>query len=314
MMHVRSRFLFAVSLSVAACSSSQPAVNSPASVNNPTPAQVDASVSMLGNEPVDSGVRLVVDVPPAAPVRIVAGERRAVPTPSPHVAITAPANGSTAREDRVEVRLAVQHWRNIADANDHRHIHLVLDNEEYRRVDDPSQPVVLEHLSAGTHVLRAFPGWDTHETVKTDGAFAMTVFHVGAPTAGFAFDVHAPLLTYSRPKGSITGPDAAHVLLDFYLANIAPDALGAQGFRVRPTIDGTVLDDLPAWVPYHVENLADGPHTIALQLVDRAGAPVAGPFNHAEHRITVSHAAPAETHGHADHAMHGDASVAHDGH
>ena len=293
------------------CASSAPPTNTPASVNNPPPAAVDASVSNLRNEPADAAAAAVVDVPATLAVRIVAGERRAVPTPAPHVAITAPANGSTVREDRVEVRLAVQHWRNASDANDHRHIHLVLDNEEYRRVDDPSQPVVLEHLSQGTHVLRAFPGWETHETVKHDGAFAMVVFNVGAATPHFGFDPHAPLLTYSRPKGTVSGADASHVLLDFYLTNVPADALGAQGFRVCPTIDGTALDDLTSWVPYAIENLADGPHTIALQLIDRTGNAAPGPFNHAERRITVSHAAPAETHAHPAHAD-ADAAVAHD--
>ncbi len=292
---------FAVALCTAACASSPAQTQSAASVHNPPPVAVDAAVSSLTNEPVAAAAAPAADAPAPEPVRIVAGDRRAVPTPGPHVAITAPANGATVREDRVEVRLAVQHWRNTTDANDHRHIHLVLDNEEYRRVDDPAQPVVLEHLAQGTHVLRAFAGWETHETVKQDGAFAVAVFHVGAPTAHFGFDAHAPLLTYSRPKGTVSGADASRVLLDFYLTNIPADRLGAQGFRVRPTVDGSTLDDLTAWVPYYVEHLADGPHTITLQLVDAAGAPAPGPFNHIERRITVTHAAPADPHAHPAH-------------
>ena len=284
---------------VGGCGSSTPPPNNPSNLSRVDPMTVDAGASMLSNEP-DAGVTAVTPTepaPPAAPVRIVAGERRAVPAPGPHVTITAPRNGSTVREDRVEVRLNVLHWRNVADANDHRHIHLVLDNEAYRRVDDPSQPVVLEHLSPGTHVLRAFPGWETHETVKEAGAFAMVVFHVGAAAQNFSFNPRAPLLTYSRPKGAVNGADASRVLLDFYLTNIPANGVGPQGFRVRPTVDGHAMDELTAWVPYYIENLPDGPHTIALQLLDAHGQPAPGMFNEPEQHITVSHAAAAETHG-----------------
>lgn len=276
------------------CSSSTPPANSSMNASN-TPPAVDAGVSMLTNEP-DAGPP--APPPPAPePVRIVAGESRTAPTPSPRVTITAPRNGVTVREDRVEVRLNVTNWRDVNNANDHRHVHLVLDDEPYRRVDDPRQPVVLEHLSPGTHVLRAFPGWETHETVKTAGAFAMAVFHVGRPAQNFAFNPRSPLLTYSRPKGEVNGTEADRILLDFYLTNVPANAMGAEGFRVRPSIDGHAMDDLTAWTPFYIEHLPDGPHTIGLQLIGRDGAPVAGPFNTTEHRITVNHAAPAASHG-----------------
>ncbi|MDO9022594.1 MAG: hypothetical protein Q8S73_09435 [Deltaproteobacteria bacterium] len=276
------------------CGSTTPPPNS--AMNAPAE-PVDAGVSMLTNDP---GPPPEPPAPPPAPepVRITAGERRATPTPSPRVAITAPRNGVTVREDRVEVRLAIQNWRDVNNADDHRHIHLVLDDEPYRRIDDPRQPVVLEHLSPGTHVLRAFPGWETHETVKDAGAFAMTVFHVGRAAQNFTFNPRTPLLTYSRPKGEVNGAEADRILLDFYLANVPAAEMGAQGFRVRPTIDGHAMDDLPAWVPYYIENLPDGPHTIGLQLIGRDGAPAAGLFNTTEHRITVNHGAAATPHAH----------------
>lgn len=277
------------------CSSSTPPPSSSANASNTPPADVDAHVSSLTNEP-DAAAAAPTPPPAPAPVRITAGERRAVPAPTPRVTITAPRNGVTVREDRVEVRLGVTNWRDVANAGDHRHVHLVLDDEPYRRVDDPSQPVVLEHLSPGTHVLRAFPGWETHETVKESGAFAVSVFHVGRPAQSFAFNPRSPLLTYSRPKGEVNGSEADRILLDFYLSNIPANGMGAEGFRVRPSIDGTALDDLTAWVPYYIENLPDGPHTIRLQLIGRDGAPVAGPFNQTEHRITVNRSAAAAPH------------------
>jgi hypothetical protein len=287
---------------LAGCSSSTPPANTSMNAAN-EPMMVDAGMSSMSNDPGDAAMAMTPMPPPPAPepVRITAGERRPTPTPAPRVAFTAPRNGATVREDRLEVRLNVQNWRNVTDAADHRHIHLVLDNEPYRRVDDPRQPVVLEHLSPGTHVLRAFPGWETHETVKdAPGAFAMVMFHVGQPAQNFGFTPRAPLLTYSRPKGEVNGTEADRILLDFYLTNVPAADLGAQGVRVRPTIDGHAMDDLAAWVPYYIENLPDGPHTIGLQLIGRDGSPLAGPFNTVENHITVNHAAPAMPHAHPE--------------
>lgn len=281
------------------CGSTTPPANSSMNATN-VATTVDAGVSALSNEPPVEVAPTPPPPPAPEPVRITAGERRTTPTPSPRVAITAPRNNATIREDRVEVRLNIQNWRVVTNADDHRHIHLVLDNEPYRRIDDPRQPVVLEHLSPGTHVLRAFPGWETHETVKESGAYAMVVFHVGRAAENFGFNPRAPMLTYSRPKGEVNGADAERILLDFYLANVPAAEMGAQGFRVRPTIDGRAMEDLTAWVPYYIENLPDGPHTIGLQLIGRDGAPVAGPFNTAEQRITVSRATPATPHAHPE--------------
>lgn len=275
-----------------ACATSRPNEPTIPPATPATPEGVDASAQSLTNDPgasADAAVAVETpSAPPLGPVTITAGERRAVPSPTPRVAIRAPLNNSTVRENRVEVRLEVNHWRNVGDAADQRHIHLVLDNEPYRRIDDPSRPVVLENLSEGTHVLRAFPGWETHETVKEAGAFAVAVFHVGRASADLGFNPRAPMLTYSRPKGEVTGPAAERVLLDFYLANVPANEMGAQGFRVRPTIDGQALPDLAAWVPYYITNLADGAHTIGLQLLGRDGNPAPGPFNRTEHRITVT--------------------------
>lgn len=274
------------------CSSSTPSNSSTPNPSTSSGGSVDAGASTLTNDP-DASVANVADAapPPPAPlppVAIVAGERREVPSPSPRVRITAPANNATIREDRVEVRLNVTNWRDTSNAQDMRHIHLVLDDQPYQRIDDPSRPVTLEHLSQGTHVLRAFPGWETHETVKTDGAYAMVVFNVGAPSRDMHFNPRAPLLTYSRPKGRVEGPGANHILLDFYLANVPANQISATGFRVRPTIDGTAMPDLTAWVPYYIDNLPDGEHTIALDLLGANGERAPGHLNHAEQRITVS--------------------------
>jgi hypothetical protein len=302
----------------AGCRTTTPDVGPTLPTVTPPVADIEAGVSSLTNDPdvltqaVDAVVQSVAPTAPVAqpagPVAIVAGERRAVPSPSPRVQIVSPAANVTLREDRLEVRLNVQNWRDVSNTTDMRHVHLVLDGNPYIRVDDPSRPVVLEHLTQGTHVLRAFPGWETHETIKEPGAYAVAIFHVGAPTRPAMVNPRAPMLTYSRPKGRIEGASANHFLLDFYLANVSATQMGPQGYRVRPSIDGQAMTELTAWVPYFIDNLPDGEHTIGLDLLGPNGQIAPGPFNHSEQRITVSRtpapvaaAAPAAPDPHAGH-------------
>ncbi|MBI5514579.1 MAG: hypothetical protein HY909_12465 [Deltaproteobacteria bacterium] len=275
-----------LALALGCSSTGTPATQTPAATGPLTDA------GMLSNAPDATPPTPTPPPPPPTPPSVTAGERRAVPAPTPTVAITAPRDNATLRENRLEVRLNVRNWRNVTDAADRRHVHLILDNNEYIRVDDPTRPYALENLSEGTHVLRAFPGWETHESVKTDGAFAMVVFHVGRPSQGWTFNRRAPLLTYSRPKGTMNGADADRILLDYYLTNVPAADLGPQGVRVRPTLDGQALSDLTQWVPYYLEHLTDGEHTLVLDLLGRDGQPLPGPFNHVERRITVNHNPP----------------------
>lgn len=304
-MSIRPSWSYSLALAFAlGCGSSSS--TEPSSTPAPTPAPAGGEAmthgSALTNAPGDAAVAMpetpTAPPPPAPvePVSISAGARRDVPSPTPRVQIRFPANNATVRENHVEVRLGVEHWRTTTDAADHRHIHLILDNNPYIRVDDPEhcgEPCNLQNLAEGTHVLRAFPGWDTHESVKTDGAFTVVVFTVGHPTPDWHFNPRAPLLTYSRPKGEYNGPAADHILLDWYLSNIPAADINDHGFRVRATIDGTAQPEMTSWVPHDIDHLPDGHHTIVLDLLGHDGTVVPGPFNHTEREITVNHAAPA---------------------
>ncbi|MEX0843219.1 MAG: hypothetical protein WD120_02605, partial [Gemmatimonadota bacterium] len=104
--------------------------------------------------------------------------------------------------------------RGIARA-DGQHIHFILNNDRYQALYDPAEPVVLEDLPAGVHVLRAFPGTDWHESVKTPGAFAMRIIQVGEGEADTPpVDPDGPFLTYSRPVGEYAGQAADSILVD----------------------------------------------------------------------------------------------------
>jgi hypothetical protein len=293
-MNTRTRSLFGMALALgAACGGHSASDNASTGTSAATTGgeQVHATPLASSNMAADASVASA-DAPAAAPqpVSVTAGTPTPIPEGlHPRVTILAPRNNATVRTNRVEVRLQVRDWPAPQDG---RHVHLILDDAPYQRIDNPSQPIPLENLAEGTHVLRAFPGWHTHESVKVDGAFAMAVFVVGHPTADFHFDPHAPLLTYSRPKGEYNGADADRILLDFYVHNIPGNQLSANGFRVRYSIDGSTNGEATAWVPYWIEHLPDGSHTMTLDLLGADGQPAAGPFNHTQHTFSVNRSAP----------------------
>lgn len=215
----------------------------------------------------------------------------ALPVLVPRIAFTAPRNDAVLSENRVEVRLNVSNWRNVLDANDRRYITVVLDDESPRRVDDPRQPMILENLSTGTHLLRAFPNWRTNEPVRSDGAYAAVAFHVGQATRRLEIDPQAPSLVYLQPVGEYGG-DRNRIFLDFYLTNLPVNEIGANGYRVRPSIDGRMMDDLTVWAPYYIMNLPVGEHTVGLHLIDPNGRLVPGPFSSAHRGIRVTQESP----------------------
>lgn len=301
----------ALALALAACGSSTQTQPTPQPTANNAGGEQLGTTQPLSNTP--SAAPEPPAPPPPPPVRVVVGESTPIPAgANPRVAFASPRDGSTVRTNRVELRLRVTDW---PAPQEMRHVHLILDNEPYRRIDDPSRPVVLENLAQGTHVVRAFPGWGSHESVKRDGAFAMMVFHVGRADPAAAIDRRAPMLTYSRPKGDYNGAEANRILLDFYVSNVPGNALSATGHRVRYSIDGSTTGEATSWVPHFIENLPDGAHTITLDLLGPDGQPVAGRFNHTERTINVSHAPPAEVSMPAGAGAHGNpCAMGHEGH
>lgn len=229
------------------------------------------------------------EAPPRSPVRVVAGEREPIEGGNPTIRIVAPRNNQRIASGDVTLRLQLRNWP--LEPEPGRHVHVIVDNEPYIAVRDVSAPINITQLvqqnlghplEPGTHVVRVFPSRGHHESVKTAGAFASVVFHVGTPTEGHAFDARAPLLTYSRPKGC--NPLGQRVLLDFYVTNTT---LAANGHRVRYEIDG-VSGDITEWAPHWIENLRAGEHSIRLTLVDAEGEPVPGPFNDTSRTFRVA--------------------------
>lgn len=228
--------------------------------------------------------------PPPPPVQIVAGENTPLTGPAPTLKLRAPRDGQLFKTDKVEIQLDVKNWELTPDGS---HVHLIVDNEPYIAIRDASKPIDLaalvqkelhHELAEGTHVLRVFPGRAQHESVKEAGAFDIKIFHFKKKSSDMKFDVKAPLLTYSRPKGCVDL--GQRMLVDFYVSNAK---LSATDDRVHYTVDGTLSGDIVAWTPHFIENLSEGDHQLRLQLVTAAGEPVAGAFNDITRTVKVAH-------------------------
>lgn len=227
-------------------------------------------------------------------VRIVKGEH-GPEAPDAKLTVLSPAADEVVMADSVMVRVSLagvdlstptagEQSKGINYSKDGQHIHVIIDDKPYMamyRQDSFS----VGQLAEGAHTLRAFPSRSWHESYKTPGAFVSHTFYVKSKTGTPALQAAAPLLTYSRPKGDYSGADAERILLDFYIANAQ---LGASQFKVVASIDGQVKDTLTEWVPYYIEGLSDGDHTVRLQLLGPDNQPVPGEFNTSEKTIRVN--------------------------
>jgi hypothetical protein len=272
-------------LIVVACGSS----GTPVPEYPPDP-QAENGATTVEVERVDVAPQPEPQEAPPPPVQVVAGENSPLEGAMPSLRITAPRNGAKVARSPVQVRATLRNWVLAADPGNH--VHFIVDDEPYMAVRDLSQPVDLSalvqtnlghELAPGTHVLRAFASRGQHESIKDAGAFQVLTFVYQTPTPNFAFNVTAPLLTYSRPKGcAVVGQ---RVLLDFFVANTT---LAADGVKVHYAIDDAASGDIVTWAPHYIENLPLGEHRIHLTLVGADGQPLPGMFNDVTHTITVA--------------------------
>jgi hypothetical protein len=247
--------------------------------------------------------------PPAAPAPATAAQQTLpevgfgpatasdAPKKAPKVTIAAPKAEQVIAADKAkdfEVKIAVKEWETKEGGP---HIHVILDNGPYKRVDDPKAPIKLSELvgpsdtiAEGEHVLAAFPSRMNHESVKAPGAIAITHFWVGKKGQA-AFKAKDPMMVFSRPKGTYNGPHADHVLVDWYLINAE---LGDKKMSVKATVQGPGLDEsgrqlvIKEWRPYVLENLRSGEYTISMELDDKDGKAVPGASNSVTRKFVVN--------------------------
>jgi hypothetical protein len=160
-----------------------------------------------------------------------------------------------------------------------QHIHLILNNEPYIAHYETN---FTEKLKDGHYVSLSFLSRSYHESLKHFEAFDLRQFTVGNAESKKA-DLTKPFLFYSRPKGEYIGDDTKKILLDFYLVNTN---LSDTANKVKANINGNEFI-LSKWQPYTLEGLPMGENTIKLELVDKDGKFIEGPFNRVERKITL---------------------------
>lgn len=181
--------------------------------------------------------------------------------------------------------------KGLANSGKGQHIHVILNNGPYSASYEPTKEFKEgSTLDDGNYVMLAFLSRSYHESVKAQGAVALHTFTIGEPEEDNDFDVYGPHMFYSRPKGTYTGDDTKKVLLDFYLWKTE---ISDEGNYVDVTI-GDFNQKITEWLPYVIEGLPMGDVTIKLELKDKDGNLVDGPYNSVERSITLLETAPTE--------------------
>ncbi len=181
--------------------------------------------------------------------------------------------------------------KGLANSGKGQHIHVILNNGPYSAAYEPKKEFKGDAaLEDGNYVMLAFLSRSYHESVKAPGAAVLNTFSIGDEVGTSEFDAYGSHLFYSRPKGTYTGDDTKKVLLDFYLWKTE---ISEEGNYVEVTI-GDFTQKLTEWTPYVIEGLPMGENTIKLELKDRDGNLIEGPYNSVERTITLQEEAPQE--------------------
>ncbi len=164
--------------------------------------------------------------------------------------------------------------RGCANSKDGQHIHYILNNKPYKAEYTAE---FTEKADPGRNVVLSFLSRSYHESLKHNAAVVVKEFSMPGKSAdSTALDLAKdPVLFYSRPKGDYKQLDGDKMLLDFYLLNTD---LTDKGYSVRATIDGETWT-INKWEAYFIEGLQLGKHTVRLELIDKDGNLVPGPFN-----------------------------------
>ncbi len=184
---------------------------------------------------------------------------------------------------------------------DGQSIHIFIDNQPYFEVNEAfidalddieeyfDQTADFEipfKLQPGMHVIRAFPVRSYNESVKSDRAFAASIFYYQEKKDNPHIDLSMPYLTYNEPQGEYDYNKKGQqpILLDFYLTNCD---LSRDGYKVRLTIDNDNQRIITSWQPYYIYGLKKGMHRIRLELLDPQNNYVSGLFNDITRTIVI---------------------------
>jgi len=169
----------------------------------------------------------------------------------------------------------------LANSGKGQHIHFILNNQPYSAHYEPE---FSKELPDGVHHLVAFLSRSYHESVKNENSVVVRKLEVGQnPKDSLGLDIEAPTLIYSRPKGEYSGQDTENLMLDFFVLNTT---LSENGNKVRAIINGEEFM-ITEWAPHIMKGLPMGEVTIQLELVDKEGNLIPGPFNQVKRTVIL---------------------------
>lgn len=232
-------------------------------------------------------------------VTIEVGERSPA-FPGAKARLTSLEDGDVLDDNNVSVVVDVENYelgiqtetpraKEIANSAKGQHVHIILDNDPYFADYEAGVPFDIGVLDEGPHTLVVFPSRSYHESVKSKDSVDIVNFYVGKEEGEFMLDESKPTVIYSRPKGKYEGKDAEKIMLDFYAINIKP----SDGYQVKYTIrknEPIAVEHsitIKEWKPAFVTGLTSGEYIITLQLLDKDGNLVEGPFNNTQRAVTV---------------------------
>lgn len=252
----------------------------------------------------------------AVSTTVFAGNIRVVPltqNPEPkgvQVQITEPEDGILTFSQPIKVALSVRNFPlgvitqtprkdEFRGSSKGSTVHLFIDNGPYIALGEYYElPVkhqknryerqlvyqVPAKLKRGEHIIRALPVTSYGESIKDPDALDTTIFFLSDKRGKWRtnFDPAAPFLTYNEPQGTFDAKKG--ILLDFFLSNCE---LSRTGYKIYLYINEDKVETLTSYLPYALYGLEKGLHRITLELVDKDGKFVEGPFNKTTREIVV---------------------------
>ena len=124
-------------------------------------------------------------------------------------------------------------------------------------------------LLYGNNVFLAFLTDKYNISIKTNKGSVLKNVVLG-PDVASLFEMNRPHLFYYLPQTETVNP-----ILDFYLVNTS---IAENGNQVKATINGTEFL-IKKWAAYQISGLKKQKNTIRIQLLDKNGKIIDGPFN-----------------------------------
>ncbi|KAB2859467.1 MAG: hypothetical protein F9K09_01935 [Flavobacteriales bacterium] len=131
-----------------------------------------------------------------------------------------------------------------------------------------NQPNIKKEFLFGNNVFLAFLTDQNNISIKKNKAHLLENVVIG--NMDILFNMNVPHLFYYLPQSETKQP-----ILDFYLVNTT---IAENGNKVKVTLNDTefIIDK---WAAYSIKGLTKSNNTIRIQLIDKNGILIEGPFN-----------------------------------